>query len=421
VLAFLASSALNDRLVRPVAVLGQAARRIGENDMKARAMVGGADELAQLAVDFNGMADKLEQYRRSSLGDLLAAQHAAQAAIDSLPDAVVILDLAGTVVNVNEAATTLLGVAAEAGPGDPFARADPTLREAIESARQHVVTGRGAYAPRGLEDAVRIAGEGGERAFLPRATPVYADEGGVAGVAVVLQDVTRLLRFDQLKNDLVSTVAHELRTPLTSLRMAIHLVAEEVIGPLTPKQADLLFAAREDCARLQNIVDELLDLSRIQSGTVALDRRSVTPLELVDVAISVHRAAARERHVELHREVAADVPPVSADAERLQIVLANLITNALRHAPAGSHVTLRALPAGRGVRFEVHDSGPGVPADLQARVFEKFARGEQEPAGGAGLGLFIAREIVSAHGGSIGVDSAPGEGATFWFELPASG
>ncbi len=416
--AFLASSALNERLARPVAVLGQAARRIGENDMKARAQVSGADELAQLASDFNAMADKLEQYRRSSLGDLLAAQHAAQAAIDSLPDAVIILDLAGAVVNANEAAHTLVGIDAEAGPSAAFVGVDPALREVIEQARQHVMGGKGAYAPRGLEEAVRVTREGGERAFLPRATPVYADEGGIAGAAIVLQDVTRLLRFDQLKNDLVATVAHELRTPLTSLRMAIHLCAEEAVGPLSPKQADLMFGAREDAARLQNIVDELLDLSRIQSGAVELERRRLAPLELVDVAISAHRPAARERQVELRREVGPDLPQVSADAERLQIVFANLITNALRHSAAGSDVVVRALPVDRGVRFEVVDHGPGVPLEQQARVFEKFARGKQEPVGGAGLGLFIAKEIVAAHGGVIGVDSEVGKGATFWFELP---
>jgi two-component system, NtrC family, sensor histidine kinase KinB len=412
--AWLASSAMNARLARPVAVLGQAARRIGEGDMKARAQLVGATELEQLATDFNAMAEKLEQYRRSSLGDLLAAQHAAQAAIDSLPDAVVILDLPGRVVNANEAATTLLGIDTEVGATELMG-VDPALREAIERARQHVIGGKGAYAPRGLEEAVRVSGE---RAFLPRATPVYADEGGVAGVAVVLQDVSRLLRFDQLKNDLVATVAHELRTPLTSLRMAIHLCAEEVVGPLTPKQGDLLFAAREDCARLQNIVDELLDLSRIQSGKVELQKQNVAPLELVDVALSAHRPAARERHIELRREVAPDLAPLFADAERLQIVFANLITNALRHTPEGGQVIVRAFSGEHAVRFEVVDSGPGVPAEQQARVFEKFARGDG-PAGGAGLGLFIAKEIVVAHGGVIGVDSEIGKGATFWFEVAA--
>ena len=134
----------------------------------------------------------------------------------------------------------------------------------------------------------------GERVLLPRATPIYGEDGTVAGAAIVLQDVTRLFRFDELKNDLVATVAHEFRTPLTSLRMAMHLCTEEAVGPLTPKQADLLFAAREDCERLQVIVDELLNLSRIESGTIELHRRRTDPGALVDMAIEPHRAAAEQ-------------------------------------------------------------------------------------------------------------------------------
>src|SRR2546423_12856339 len=106
----------------------------------------------------------------------------------------------------------------------------------------------------------------GERALLPRATPLYSEEGGVVGATIVLQDVTRLLRFDELKNDLVATVAHEFRTPLTSLRMAIHILVEETVGAVNERQADLLHAARDDCERVQSIVDDLLDLSRIQAG-----------------------------------------------------------------------------------------------------------------------------------------------------------
>jgi NtrC-family two-component system sensor histidine kinase KinB len=414
-LGLLASASLTARALRPLSRLSMAVRGIGEGDLDARAHIEGEDELAEVGRELDTMADRLQEYRSSSLGELLQAQQASQAAIDSLPDPVVVLGVDGRVLNVNQSAETLLQIGAGA---DPLARVQPEVRDAIERVRQHVVGGKGAYVPRGLDDALRVLTSGAERRLLPRAAPLYSEQGAVVGATIVLQDVTRLLRFDELKNDLVATVAHEFRTPLTSLRMAIHLCTEEVVGPLTPKQSDLLFAAREDCARLQNIVDELLDLSRIQSGAVELDRRQVAPLELVDIALSVHRPAARERHVELRREVSAELSPLSADAERLQIVFANLITNALRHAPAGTDVTVRAVPVDHAVRFEIRDAGPGVPPEQRARVFEKFARGQEQP-GGAGLGLFIAREIVTAHGGTIGVDSEPGQGATFWFELPA--
>ena len=121
-----------------------------------------------------------------------------------------------------------------------------------------------------------------------RATPVYEQRGRINGVTAILQDVTRLRRFDELKDDLVATVAHEFRTPLTSLRMAIHLVLEGVAGPLTEKQGDLLYAARDDCQRLQRTVDELLDLARIQSGKLSMQPRPLRAADLVHQAIELH-------------------------------------------------------------------------------------------------------------------------------------
>ncbi len=240
----------------------------------------------------------------------------------------------------------------------------------------------------------------------------------MVGATVLLQDVTRLRRFDELKNDLVATVAHEVRTPLTSLRMAIHLSAEGVVGPLNEKQADLLHAAREDCERLQGIVDDLLDLSRIQAGRLALQVRQVPTEELVDAALDTQRAAAGERGVRLARTVEPEVLTVGVDPERLHLVLSNLVGNGVRHTPAGGEVAVRVAREGERVRFEVRDTGEGIAREEQGRIFEKFYRAPGAPAGGAGLGLSIARDIVQAHGGDIGVTSAPGQGSTFWFTLP---
>jgi len=255
----------------------------------------------------------------------------------------------------------------------------------------------------------------------------------VAGAAVVLQDITRLFRFDELKNNLVATVAHEFRTPLTSLRMAIHLCTEEAVGPLTAKQADLLFAARDDCERLQTIVDDLLNLSRVESGGIDLHKRRVEPQSLVDLAIDVHSAAAKSQHITLRSEVFPGLAEAFADPDRLQLVFTNLISNALRYSPAGSEIVVRALaepfPAdasdgssnGHGqIRFEVCDQGPGIPLEHQEALFEKFFRVPGRPAGGAGLGLFIARGIVQAHDGHIGVSSEVGHGSKFWFTIPAA-
>jgi len=419
-LGLLLASGLTARITRPLSVLTQTVRRIARGDLAARATVHGGDELAELAREFNAMADQLAQYRQSSLGELLRAQQASQAAIDALPDPVLVIDPAGALLASNRAATGALGLGPDEGAGG-LGGLDPALRASVERARNHVLGGKGPYQPRGFEEAVRLEGREGPRFLLPRATPLYGEGGSIAAAAVVLQDVTRLMRFDELKNDLVATVAHELRTPLTSLRMAVHLCAEEVAGPVTERQADLLFAARGDCERLQGIVDDLLDLSRIQSGGVELLRRTVAVRRLLDEAAGAVRGPAREAGLELQVEGPEPGEEAWVDPERLALVLVNLLSNAVRHTPAGGRIAARATREGERWRFEVSDTGVGIAPEYQERIFEKFFRVPGQARGGSvGLGLFLAREIVRAHGGEIAVESAPGAGSRFWFTVPAA-
>ncbi len=412
------SSRLTTRALRPVSVLSQAVRRLGQGDLEARALVEHAGEIGQLAKDFNAMAGRLKSYRESSLGELLQAQQASQAAIDSLPDPVIVFGLQGGILNVNQSAEHVLGLSLEA-QGDPMVRVQPDLREMLERVRTHVLGGKGAYIPKGYEEAIRVDTPEGARFFLPRASPVYGEASGISAATVILQDVTRLKRFDELKNDLVATVAHEFRTPLTSLRMAIHLCADEVVGPLNEKQADLLHAARQDCERLQNIVDDLLDLSSIQSGRLELQVRSVSVAQLLDTVVGAQEFAAEQKAIHLQTSIAPGVERLELDPDRIVLVLSNLLTNAIRHTARGGRVELRVERSEGAARFEVIDPGEGIPPEYQKRVFEKFFQVPGRKSGGAGLGLSIAREIVEAHGGEIGVESHPGRGSRFWFTLPA--
>ncbi|HEX9101551.1 MAG TPA: ATP-binding protein, partial [Polyangia bacterium] len=423
VVGILASGYLTNRLTRPLGVLAAAVRRLGEGDLAARARLDGSDEIARLAREFNTMADHLAEYRSSSLGELLQAQQAAQAAIDSMPDPVLVLRAGGALLNANQAAAELFAVDVETLGADPFARAPAEVVQTVSRMREHIAAGRGPYLPKSLEEAAPIEVRGGTRYFLTRANPMKDEEGRASGLTILFQDVTRLRRFDELKNDLVATVAHEFRTPLTSLRMAIHLCVDGAVGPLTDKQADLLYAAREDCERLQGIVDDLLDLSRIQAGRIELHVRPILSTTLLRQAVDAHRALAADKSIELALGKLTVERQVLADPDRLQLVVGNLVQNAVRHTPPGGRVELGAAPAGdAALRFEVRDSGAGIAPEHLPRLCDRFYRVPGAPTGGAGLGLYICKEIVEAHGGRVGVESDVGRGSTFWFTLPlASG
>ncbi|HEX3655570.1 MAG TPA: ATP-binding protein [Pirellulales bacterium] len=412
------SAGMTNRLVRPLSVLSQAVGRLEEGDFRVHARIKGDDEIARLAQRFNNMAEHLDEYRNSSLGELLLAQQSAQAAIESFPDPTIIYTLEGSVLNMNRPAEELLAKAAEIGSADPGGLVDARLKSVLDSVRNHVLQGKGPYVPRGLEEALRVALADEARFYLPRATPIYDQGGAINGATVILQDVTRLRRFDELKNDLVATVAHEFRTPLTSLRMAIYLCTEGTAGPLTAKQGDLLFAAREDCERLQNVVDELLNLARIQSGHIEIHARPIAASSLIETALSAHRGQAEQKQLRIKGEPLPIADEAVADPERIELVFSNLIGNAIRYTPEGGLIQLRARRVDGQVRFDVVDSGQGIPQEYQHAIFEKFFRVPGSQPGGAGLGLFIAKEIVEAHGGKMGLQSQPGQGCDVWFTLP---
>jgi two-component system, NtrC family, sensor histidine kinase KinB len=413
-----ASIVLTTRIIRPLSVLTQTARRIKEGDLAVRARVQGADEIALLAQEFNTMTDSLDRYRKSSLGELLQAQYASQAAIDNLSDPVLSLDLEGNILGLNRLAEAWFGPVLSGPLRDTGRNLDPRLAAAIDQARKHVLAAKGAYLSADLEDAIKIVAPEGERSVLPQAAPVYDLSGNLASVSIVLRDVTPLSRMDAVSKTLVATFAHEFRTPLTSLHLAIHILLDQLAGAMTEKQLDLIYAAREDCERLQNLVADVLNMVRLQSGKIELRCVPLRIFSLIRHIVDQHRLVAEEAGLVLSCVLPAFDEEVLADPERLELVFANLITNAIRHTPPGGSIAIRVLPDEKHIRIEVTDTGEGIPPEYQAQVFDKYFQVPGNIRKGTGLGLALAKKVIEAHGGDIGLTSEPGQGSTFWFTLP---
>jgi signal transduction histidine kinase len=230
----------------------------------------------------------------------------------------------------------------------------------------------------------------------------------------------RQQEVETLRRDLIAWVGHDLRTPLASVRAVVEALADGVVEePETVNR--YLRIAQRDIEALTVLVDDLFEMAQIDAGGLRLERRPNSLTDLVSDTLESFRALAAERNVALDGAVVASVDPVTLDARQIGRVLNNLVTNAIRHTPAGGTVAIRAFPVPDGVRVEVSDSGEGIRDEDLARVFEQFYRGEPSRSrtmGGAGLGLAIAKGIVEAHSGRIGVASAPGKGTTVFFVLP---
>jgi len=236
-------------------------------------------------------------------------------------------------------------------------------------------------------------------------------------------DVTRVRWLDEMKTNLLATVSHEIKTPLTGIRMVLHLLLEGRTGGLNEVQQNMVGSARDDCERLLITLKRLLDLVRVESGASQLQLRPVNLLESVERASQLFSSVAEQRQSELVIEAEDNLPTVIGDSVRLDEVIQNLISNALKHGPPGRPIIIRlsARPDGRHLRLTVLDEGPGVPEELRGRIFDKFFRGPGEKSEGVGLGLSIAREIVLAHGGRIGLADTGSSFTEFQVDLPLTG
>jgi signal transduction histidine kinase len=403
-LAFTAGS-----ILRPIRRLTDSAEEIRKGNLDLVLPVESVDEIGRLSASFNEMAGSLREFRRSGQARMLRIQRSVQQAFDALPDAIAVLDPDGRVEVATRSARDVFGLRPESRLADlRLEGLDPVVSRAL-------ATGRPAQSE--AAPIQRFSGPE-ERFWLPRAIPILDPDRTPAGVLLILEDVTRRREQDELKRGVISTVSHQLKTPLTSIRMAIHLMLGEKIGPLSEKQAEVMLAAREDAERLNGILADLLDISRIESGRGGFAFRAIPADALALSAVEPLRSAALDRGVRLETSLPEGLPDGWADPERISHVFDNLLSNALRHTPAGGTVTLSAEADDRYVRFRVSDTGSGIPERYLPELFEPFFRVPGQGAEtGVGLGLSIVKEIVEAHGGTVRAESRPGEGSSFIFTI----
>jgi PAS domain S-box-containing protein len=415
VLAIIFIMVIGPSIARPIAGLTRSVREIQQGNLDLVVKVHSRDEIGQLAAAFNEMASSLREFRRSGRARLLRTQRATQSALDTLSDAIAVCSPSGEIELSNDTAQRLFGLRPESTIG---ATGHESIKELVARVRHELRP----IHDRGYDRAIQIFRDGDEGFFVPEAVPIFDEERHLIGITLVLRDVTSIRKTDGIKSELISTVSHELKTPLTSMRLATHVLLSEKLGPLNPKQIEMLAAARDDSDRLYRIIENLLDISRMEAGRSELELIPVNPEPIILDAVEEMRASYLAKGTALTTDVPGDIPPVLADTFRLESVFANLLNNALKNTPPGGQVTVSAQAEGALVHFAVEDTGSGIPEEYLPHVFEKFFHVPgRDQERGSGLGLSIVKEIIEAHGGKIAVSSQPGKGTRFTFTLKAAG
>jgi NtrC-family two-component system sensor histidine kinase KinB len=414
--AIMASVWLSNQIVRPVQSLTVATERVASGDYDVTIEPESQDEVGQLARKFNVMLTKLRAYHDLNLRRIVGEQKKAEVILQKIDDGVLVIGPDRKVMSLNPTAAKVLSVHARGAEGRDFTE----IVEHEHLSRAILGSLKSKHAPEfeAGNNVIVVGRPGDHQAYFEYTlTPVTGGDGDLISVIILFRNITALKELDQLKTEFVMTASHELRSPLTSVAMSIGLLRERASSTLDDSGKQLLDVAHEELERLRALVEELLDLSRIQSGKLEIEFADVSIPTVLEAGVAPFRGQAQGLGIDLTLKTVNDLPTLRADPNKLVWVVTNLVGNALRYAK--TRVEVSAEKAGPWMLVYVRDDGVGIPYDQQARIFEKFVRiqGDKRP-GGAGLGLAISKEIVKAHHGSIWVESEPGEGSLFIVSLP---
>jgi NtrC-family two-component system sensor histidine kinase KinB len=396
----------------------EASRKISAGDYAVQVPVETDDELGRLAGEFNQMAAQLGQYHEMNIDQIISEKNKGEAILSSIEDGLVVFDTALKVTGINPAGRRMLDL--EFSEVTTLVCDDilpsPNVREMI---RRTVETGVQPDVP---EEQRIITLQKGDHSlhYHFSVTPIRGRDRNLSGIVLLLRDVTRLKEVERLKSEFIMAASHELRTPLTGMGMSVDLLLEHAAQGLAEKDRELLQAAHEEVHRMKALVNDLLDLSKIEAGKIELEFENVAVQNLFENVQEVFKGQAEMKQVKLTSELTGDLPKVRADANKVTWVLTNLISNALRYVRQAGQIQIVAKKIGSHVHLSVRDDGPGIPPEYQSRIFQKFVQVKGRQSGGTGLGLAICKEIVRAHGGAIWVESSPGQGSTFTFTLPVA-
>jgi len=410
ILAALLSLFLSRRISRPLEKMIRGARRFARGNLSRPLTVNGSDEIRGLAAALNQMAKQLDDRIRT----ILQQRNEQDAVLSSMVEGVLAVDTDERILRLNRAAADLLGVEPEKAQGR-------SIQEVVRKPDLQRFVARSLSSREPVEGDIQVRGK--EEVFLQaHGTMLKDDQGREIGALIVLNDVTRLRRLENMRKDFVANVSHELKTPITAIKGFVETLLDGAMQ--SPEDARrFLQIITKQAERLNAIIDDLLALSRIEQEA----EKSQIPLqpgrlgEVVRASAQLCSVAAEAKSIRLDIVCPEDLR-ARVNSPLLEQAITNLVDNAIKYSPPESRVVVEALSKGKEVHIRVQDWGCGIGREHLPRLFERFYRVDKARSrklGGTGLGLAITKHIVQAHGGMVTVESSPGQGSIFTVILPA--
>lgn len=406
-----------NRFLAPITLLTQTMKLIKAGDLNQQADINTKDEIGELSVEFNNMTKRLQQYEQSTLGKLLAEKNKSLAIVKSISDPLVVLDPDYRVILMNNAFEKIFNVSEEGltnkhflegiRNGEIFDFISSTFKSENET----------------LQKIFFINSDNEAYYFNIIVTAVKDNNANLSGMIVIFQNVTQLKELEKIRTDFIATISHEFKTPLTSIMMGTDVLIDEGLGQLNDDQMQFMKAIREDGDRLTNLVNDLLELTRIESGKAVYKFQNLSIDDIIEFAVKPFYHIAEQQDKTIYFNCDEDIPAVIADFEKITWVLNNLISNALKYTNAGDEISVSAMENENMVYVTVKDTGTGIPKEYIDKIFEKFVQvkdGDFEVRG-TGLGLAVVRDIIEAHQGRIWCESELDVGSSFTFTLNITG
>ena len=416
-IAFILLVNLPSNIADPIKILTESIRQIADQNYKERVRFESRSEFGELAMSFNTMAEKLQEYSESKLDKIIRGKRRIETLIDNMHDPVIGIDENRKVLFVNDEALKITGLKKENFVGK-LIQDVAVMNDLVRNIIKEIIEGNTKNA----SETMKIYADGKESYFEKEiidinVIPTGEKDSQFIGQVIMLRNITPFKELDLAKTNFLGTVSHEFKTPISSIQMGLQLLENNQIGSLNDEQKNLVTGIKEDSNRLLKITGELLNITQVESGSMQLNIQSSDIRTIIDYAINANRSATEQKQIVFNIKIENGLKKVLADAEKTSWVLNNLISNAVRYSYENSQITVEVKKVGEQVQFSVTDVGQGIPAQYIAKVFDRYFKIPGTKKEGTGLGLTISKQFIEAQGGKISVESEIGVGSKFSFTL----